>query len=186
MIRTLVCLVGQVKTQIARFPLAKGMGAGLVLLASECAFAFPLDYGAYGPSEYQKALDQASKEDKKMLIYFRMNNCPPCSYVSGALDSSEVRAAYKNKYVFIEAWVKGGEGSALGRRFGITGAPHFVVLDSKGKPLCKSIGGFANSAEAIELANKMAKLDTWPFWSEPVATSPSPKCLAVIRQSEAR
>lgn len=165
--------------------LAKSALAALILVASESALAFPSDYKAYGasPEELSKARAQASREGKLVLVYFRMLNCPPCGYVNGEFDSTPTRNAFLGKYVFVEAWVKDSDGSALGAKYGIRGAPHFVVLTQDGGPLCKSRGGFANQMEAVELGAGLARVKAWPAWAEPVSRSVSPRCLDVIRQT---
>lgn len=163
---------------------AKSVLAALIFVASESAIAFPSSYRAYGPSveDMRRAGEQATREGKLILIYFKTARCAPCRYVDGEFDSTRTQNVFVGKYVFVEAWIGGGDGGNLGAKYGITGAPHFVVLGPDGSPRCKAVRGFENQMQAQELGAGLTRVKVWPAWPEPVASAVSPKCLDIIRQ----
>lgn len=57
-----------------------------------------------------------------------------------------------------------GDPDNLAKRYAVRGTPNILFIDSRGKPLCQSFGGFNHREDALDLdryVQKLAKDETF-------------------------
>lgn len=109
----------------------------------------------------EKALVRATSEGKNVIVYYTRTKCPPCDVLRGRLNREEVGKQFQQNYVFTAVW-----GSSMGHeeresyrsRFGVRGAPTWIVYSAKGKYVCTARGGFESDegGAALHLAAQAA------------------------------
>jgi thioredoxin-related protein len=63
----------------------------------------------------------------------------------------------------VETYVR-GDPDNLAKRYAVRGTPNILFIDSRGKPLCQSFGGFNHREDALDLdryVQKLAKDETF-------------------------
>lgn len=99
-----------------------------------------------------KALEQAKKENKSVLVEFTGSDwCPPCKALkSNIFDSEEFKKYAEDKLVLVEldfprtkeiAPEQKEYNSKIAKEYGIRGYPTVFILDSEGKPVWSRVGG---------------------------------------------
>lgn len=113
------------------------------VLASWESHILPSDFDS--ADSLEKAIALAKQKDKAVIVYYTRTNCPPCDALRSRLRSDEeIAASFKTNYVFTVVW-----GSSMGRderenyrnRFGVQGAPTWIVFNANGEYVCTSSGG---------------------------------------------
>ncbi len=97
-------------------------------------------------TDFNKAVEVASKENKPILLFFTGDWCPPCKMMKRDVLSTKefIDFAKANLILFKADMLPTGEAAVpeldkqnqyLTRKLGINGFPTFVLINSKGKPL---------------------------------------------------
>ena len=101
-----------------------------------------------------KALATARGSGRQVIVYYTRTNCPPCNALQARLRKEAVAKPYRDSYVFTAVW-----GSSMGHaeredyrtRYGVQGAPTWLVFTEEGKYVCTSGGGFESDEGAMLL-----------------------------------
>lgn len=98
------------------------------------------------PKNYNDALKISAESNKPVLVFFTAPWCHYCTQMKQeTLPKPEVQAALK-KYVFVT--VNKDLNRALGNKFGVTGIPAYVVVNSKEEKL-RSTDGYMPPAQFV-------------------------------------
>ena len=88
--------------------------------------------------DYASALTQAAGTDRKLVVAFHMEGCPPCRAMEQqVLASPSVREALE---AFIPVRVDASRQRELANLFGIEGTPTYAIVDSSGRVLARCEG----------------------------------------------
>ena len=123
----------------------------LICLSMTCASAradwessiLPRDFDT--ANSLDKAVALAKQKNKAVIVYYTRTNCPPCNVLQSRLRKEEVAAPFRDSYVFTAVW-----GTSMGQseretyrsRFGVQGAPTWLIFSQNGEYVCTSAGGF--------------------------------------------
>ncbi len=120
-----------------------------------------------------KAYSRAAKEQKAVIVYYTRTSCPPCDVLQGRLRNESVAKPFRDGYVFTAVW-----GNTLGlqerehyrSRFGVQGAPTWIVFNSQGAYVCTAPGGFSSDSEglALDQSIRASLISSTPSSSTPV------------------
>lgn len=122
----------------------------LVFLAIALASSTLLADDGVWQTDFNKAVEVASKENKPILIFFTGDWCPPCKMMKrDVLSTKEFMDFAKTNLILFKAdMLPTGEAAVpeldkqnqyLTRKLGVNGFPTFVLMNSNGK----SLGQFA-------------------------------------------
>lgn len=122
--------------------------------------AFAVTASAASMTDYSAALELAAKENRPVLLEFTGSDwCPPCMMMKKQVLSQEAFTSFADdKLVFVEldfprakkqdaALVK--QNQELEAKFGVQGYPTFILLDSAGKELGRTIGFMPGGPDAF-------------------------------------
>lgn len=119
-------------------------------------------------SDYQVAMAQAARTDRKVLVAFHMNGCAPCVAMERTvLRSERVRNALK---AFVPIRVNVDEDRELANRFRVIATPMFAVVDARERLLARC-EGFQRAEAFAQFLDRAAAL---PDLSEPTLGSSPP------------
>jgi thioredoxin-related protein len=128
-------------------------------------------------STLAKALTVARDTDRQVIVYYTRTNCPPCTVLQARLRKDAVAKPFRESYVFTAVW-----GSSMGHaereeyrsRYGVQGAPTWLVFTREGKYVCTSGEGFESDDGAVALHRAAQVL--LAAQTEPAASGPR-RCL---------
>ena len=131
------------------------------ILAAVCSLNAQADWeSSLLPNDFahqnslKKAVAEAKRTDKHVILYYTRTNCPPCEVLQRELRSEPTASLYRDRYVFTAVW-----GSSMGEterkhyrgRYNVQGAPTWLVFTNEGEYLCTAQGGFRSSTGAKQL-----------------------------------
>ncbi len=125
----------------------------LSMMASASAFApTATGGGASGgkitANSLSSALERARQNNRRVLLIFCTDWCGFCKKLKrDILPGADVRAALGG-YVLTELDAEKGEGKSLARRYGVSGYPTLIVMDSSGQEL-KRMSGCPQTSAAL-------------------------------------
>ena len=129
-------------------------------LASFESTLFTRHYETY--SSMDEAKKAAGASNKGIFVYYTRTRCPPCDFLRGSiLWKNEVASVISRGFVFTAVW-----GSSMGHSvrqfyretYGVSGAPTFILFNSKGEYVCTSSGGFKDTEHAMKLTQSLRAL----------------------------
>jgi protein disulfide-isomerase len=99
-------------------------------------------------SDLAKVSTEARKQDKKILLRFSAEWCPPCRVMDANVwPGKDVQTAVEKGYIPVEIDVDAKGAANLARQYGVRGVPTIVTLDADGKVLARS--GFMRKKELL-------------------------------------
>jgi thioredoxin 1 len=99
---------------------------------------------------WNEVLALAKKENKPIFIDISTEWCYYCKRMKASVfTNSEVGEYYNKNFINVTFDAEKGEGIELKKKYGVTGYPTFVYLDSKGNLLIKT-AGYRNSEKFIK------------------------------------
>lgn len=121
---------------------------------------FALSASAAPTTDYPAAIALAAKENKPVLLEFTGSDwCPPCKMMKKeVLSDAKFQSFAGDKLVFVELDFPQGkkqspelakQNDELQSKFQVEGYPTFILLDSKGKELGRTIGFMQGGPEAF-------------------------------------
>lgn len=94
---------------------------------------------------FAKAIALAKEKNKAVIVYYTQTNCPPCNLLQSRLRKEEVAGPFRAGYVFTAIWgtrISYTERENYRSRYGVRGAPTWLVFNRSGEYVCTSGGGF--------------------------------------------
>jgi thioredoxin-related protein len=89
-------------------------------------------------TDYPSALAEAEAGNRKVLLAFHMQGCPPCNLmIRQVLNTAQVKAALEG---FIPVRVDADRDAATPARYAVQGTPTYIVTDPGGTPLAMTAG----------------------------------------------
>lgn len=107
------------------------------------------------------ALLKAKEQQKWVIVYYTRSNCPPCNYIQGHLKNEAIKRGFADDFVFTVVWGNGMDTSKredYRTRYGVIGAPTWIIFDSKGEYICTANGGFNSYEAGLELSERLRKV----------------------------
>ncbi len=92
--------------------------------------------------DYHKALDQAKKENKIVMVMISQPNCPTCQYMDDVAFETESLSDYVENF-FVPLKLSLAKAKALG--FKAYGTPTFYFLDANGSKITRALVGGATA-----------------------------------------
>ena len=133
-------------------PILLGAGVVAIYFLATRSPGLPLGWEV----NYATAQKQAQTDQKKMLVAFSMDGCPPCRMMErSVLPTEPVKQALAG---FVPVYVDAVKNSELAEKMGIVGTPTFVVAASDGTPLL-SVSGYVPVDSFVEFLQKGAKAE---------------------------
>jgi len=130
------------------------LGAGVVVIYMLATRSPGLPEG--WSDNYAAAQKQAETGQKKLLVAFSMDGCPPCRMMErSVLPADAVKQAMAD---FVPVHVDAVRESQLAERMGIIGTPTYVVATSDGTPLL-SASGYLPVESFVEFLKEGAKAE---------------------------
>lgn len=126
-----------------------------LLLPLKAAFAdwesilFPKDFQT--ENNRAKATATAQQSGKHVIVYATRTNCPPCDALRYVLRTDSVAKQFRDAYVFTAVWnssMGNAEREDYRNRYGVQGAPTWIIFTNTGKYVCTAPGVFLNAEEA--------------------------------------
>lgn len=108
-----------------------------------------------------KAVAVARDSGKGVILYYTRTNCPPCNALQARLKQDDVGKLYRESYVFTAAWgssMSSAEREDYRARYGVLGAPTWLLFTNEGQYVCTSDGGFRSQTAGVELHQAMQTL----------------------------
>lgn len=101
---------------------------------------------------YDEALKESKESDKKIFLYFRLNNCPYCDEFEGkTLTDEKVIEELNNSYICLKLDMSSNY--ELAAKYNIQGSPSVCILNSNGN-LIKTIPGYRPADNLLVELNK--------------------------------
>jgi thioredoxin-related protein len=97
-----------------------------------------------------KAASSAEKVGKHVIVYATRRNCPPCDALKSLLRIDTVAKPYRDAYVFTAVWTSSmgsTEREDYRQRYGVQGAPTWLVFTNAGKYVCTARNGVFETEE---------------------------------------
>jgi thioredoxin-related protein len=113
---------------------------------------------AYKPHTMEEAKAAAPVEKKKILYMYTQRDCPPCSYVMGALAREDMRKVYQPNFLMVELYYQSEEGRKAWESHGVRASPVLSFLTAKAELICWS-SGFNIPEEGIAMAKLVLAAD---------------------------
>lgn len=103
-------------------------------------------------SDLNSALSDAKKQNKKILLRFSADWCPPCRVMDIRVwPDPSIQSVLTKNYIPVIADVDEESSKELARKYRLAGVPTLIILDSDGKELSR--GSFMNSPELVKFLN---------------------------------
>ena len=112
-------------------------------------------------SGLSKALTAARQSGQHVIVYYTRTNCPPCRQLQARLRKESVAKPYRDSYVFTAVWgssMDSTEREHYRQRFGVQGAPTWIVFKNDGQYVCTSEGGFETDEAGEQLHKALQSL----------------------------
>lgn len=97
-----------------------------------------------GSESYLKALELAKTSNKKVVVFFSKDNCPPCERMKGETMRDRTVSRNLSNFIVHEANIK--EESGLFRKFNVDSTPTLMMIDGNERVI-KRNSGFMNPRE---------------------------------------
>lgn len=114
---------------------------------------FPQDFET--ENTLSNAISTAKKNGKHVILYATRSNCPPCKSLQALLRKDGIAKSYRESYTFTALWHSSMSQSELAdhkQRYGVGGAPAWIVFTNTGQYICTARGGvFDNEIDGIKL-----------------------------------
>jgi thioredoxin 1 len=124
---------------------------------------YPADADA--TADIQKALKQAAKEHKNVLLDFGANWCYDCHVLDNAFQDPQIQPLLDRNFVVVHVDVgKFNKNTDLARQYQVPlekGIPGLAVLDRKGKLLFSQKQGEFESARSLNVEEVLDFLNRW-------------------------
>lgn len=90
---------------------------------------------------YSEAMEKASRENKKVLLYFTAKWCGPCQVMQrNAFPSDSITSIIDADYVALKIDKDSHSGERLSKQFSVQGLPTILIIDSTGTVVGKKLG----------------------------------------------
>jgi len=122
------------------------------------------DESADGQKQLPKAIEQAKKDNKVILLQFGANWCGWCHKLHGLFDTDQaIHSKLQKNYIVVMVDVNKGHNSDFAAKYGADkhGLPCIVVLDSTGKHLTTKDTGELEEGDHHSPEKVMAFLNQW-------------------------
>jgi Thioredoxin-like len=134
------------------FVAAALLGAPLVAHADWESSILPKDFMT--ASSFDRAIDEAKKAKRPVILYYTRTECPPCTVLQGRLRKDEIAKPYRDGYVFTAVWgnaIDRSERERYRSRYGARGAPTWIAFSEKAEYVCTAPGGFQSDGDGATL-----------------------------------
>ena len=123
------------------------------------SFLLPKDFAHQ--NSLTKAVTEAKRTGRHVILYYTRTKCPPCEVLQRELRNESTALLFKDRYVFTAVW-----GSAMGHserelyrsRYAVQGAPTWLVFTNEGEYVCTAQGGFDSGEGAKRLHEAAQRL----------------------------
>ena len=112
-------------------------------------------------SSLQKAVDRAKVTGRAVIVYYTRTQCPPCDALQARLRKDSIGEPFRSGYVFTAVWgnsMSNTEREHYRIRFGVQGAPTWLVFNSLGDYICTARGGFGSDEAGLKLNDNVQEL----------------------------
>jgi thioredoxin 1 len=108
-------------------------------------------------TNHQKAMAEAKKTGKPVILVFSASWCPPCQANKAKVYPADAVKPYHDKFVWAYLDADDPANGSVAAKYKVNGIPHIQVIDAEGKALEKVIGGTSAEAFAKVLAKVAPK-----------------------------
>jgi len=106
----------------------------------------------------KKLMEQSAETGKPIFIDMYTTWCPPCKAMDQKIFSLKDAGAYFNERFINAKFDAEGRGAGIAQRYGVTGYPTFLILDSSGNEIGRVVGAILRLDIFIEnIENAMKK-----------------------------
>jgi tartrate dehydratase beta subunit/fumarate hydratase class I family protein len=109
-----------------------------------CTIAIPIFAFMQGGPDFNKtisqAMEQASTEQRQLMLYFTSEPCSKCKSLDTYLNQQQVQEALSENYVIVKVDIEDFDGRACREIYEVTDVPALVVIDINGNIVYKSVG----------------------------------------------
>lgn len=108
-------------------------------------------------TELAAAMAQGKNENKPVIAIISASWCPPCQRMKRDVYPSDTVKPFHDKFVWAYLDADAPSNEAAIEKFGVSGIPHIVFLDSSGNPDGKQEGASSPESFATTLAQMLKK-----------------------------
>lgn len=107
--------------------------------------------------DFASLLTKAKEQDRLIFIDIYAEWCGPCQFMAANIFTQQEVGNYFNpRFINAKFDAEKGEGIMLARRYGVTGYPTFLLIDSNGILKGKLVGG-SPAEDFIRKINKLVE-----------------------------
>jgi len=150
------------------------IASSLLILIAAVAAQITFDPKLYHPeanakAEIARAINQAGREHKRILLVFGANWCPDCQALNYRFHQEPIKALVENNFIVVHVDTGEGEGRYaknvdLADRYQIPlkkGIPAIAVLSERGRLLSSQTNGQFSSARRLDPQQIVDFLNQW-------------------------
>ncbi len=121
-------------------------------------FILSLAFGqAVWLSDFERAVQLAKEQDKKLLVYFSSDHCPYCWQMENyVLVDPEVEKYISDKFIIVSIEVE-DMSEELEEKFNVFGTPYIVFYDPKRDKVISELFGSREADDFIAILKKICK-----------------------------